>query len=278
MPFLLDEPPNINDTGRMKSLTRLLIAFFACNALVLVALAGPESLPRNDYKESKTMVAPVPPPPCDWTGFYIGINGGGVFGNDTEVTDVDEYNVDIGDPGHTFSYDADGWVGGGQLGYNFQIGKWFVLGVEGDGGYLGVDGRKRQPGSPGDDTFAETNPGFYTTLRARVGVTFNCLMIYATGGGFGSDYERRVEDDCNEGPCGDALGSGSDDDFRFGWTVGGGAEWAFTRHWSVKVEYLHYDLGDDDHVDFKIRDGTHFRWRFDEDGGDIVRGGVNFRF
>jgi outer membrane immunogenic protein len=224
------------------------------------------------------MVAPVPPPPCNWGGFYIGINGGGVFGGDTEVTDVDEYNVDLGDPGHVFSYDTDGFVGGGQIGFNLQPMKWLVLGIEGDAGYFGLDGRRRQPNSPGNDTFAETNDGFYATLRARVGVAFNCLLLYATGGGIGANNERRVEDDCDTGPCGPALGSGSNDDFDIGWTIGGGAEWAFTRHWSVKVEYLYYDLDRNDSVDFRIRDGTHFKWDFNEDGGHIVRGGLNFRF
>ena len=112
-------------------------------------------------------VAPAPPPECNWTGFYIGINAGYAW-MDSEVSDLDFLNV--GPPVRSFSFDSDGPVAGGQVGYNFQPLRWLVLGVEGDAGYLGVDGRKTQPGSPGGLTFAEINPGTYATARGRIGM------------------------------------------------------------------------------------------------------------
>ena len=80
----------------MKTLTRFLIVIFACTGLPLVAFAGPE--PIRDYKDK--VVAPVPPP-CDWRGFYIGLNAGGTFGN-SNATDGG-YNAP---PGHVGPYDA----------------------------------------------------------------------------------------------------------------------------------------------------------------------------
>ena len=255
----------------MKSFLRVATSFSACVTLALAAVAGPEPLP-SDYKQSKEIVTPAPPP-CQWQGFYIGVHGGGMFG-DGEASS-DEYNVDPGDE-RDWSYDVSGFVGGLQIGYNLQPLRRLVLGVEADAGYLGVDGDGTQPSSPGGDTFAEANGGFYTTLRGRVGIAFDCLLLYVTGGGIGSNYEARVEDDCLTGDCGPALGSGSSDDFRLGWTAGGGAEYLFRRHWSVKLEYLYFDL-EDEEIDFRIRDGTRFDFNSELDG-HIVRAGVNFIF
>jgi outer membrane immunogenic protein len=265
----------------MNALVRPFFFFAAGSLLTLAAMAGPEPI-AHDYKASKE-VAPLPSPPCNWTGFYLGLNGGGVFGMKPTVTDVDLFNAS-GGADREWSYDTDGFVGGGQAGYNLQIGKWLVLGAEADVGYLGVNGSKRQPNNQlfGFDTFAETNPGVYTTWRARAGVTFNGLMIYATGGGIGADHERRIVDDCNISPCGPDLGSGSNDDFKVGWTVGGGGEWMLNRRWSFKVEYLYYDLGIDDDVFLTVHSGrdvgSRSLFHFSEDVGHIVRGGINFHF
>ena len=249
----------------MKTLATLL----GTVALTLTAPAGPEVLPSG--KEMKEF-APAPPPECNWTGFYIGINAGYAW-MDTEVSDLDFLNV--GPPVQSFSFDPNGPVAGGQVGYNFQPLRWLVLGVEGDAGYLGVDGRKTQPGSPGGLTFAEINPGTYATARGRIGVARDCLLLYATGGWFGSDYERRVVDNqiCS---CGFPLGGGRDDDFRSGYTVGGGLEWMFKPHWTMRVEYLYFNVGDET-VNVHIRQTGNFRFGFDDDG-NIVRAGLNYKF
>jgi outer membrane immunogenic protein len=257
----------------MKCLTYLL-ALAASSILTVTALAGPE--PIRDYKSSKE-VAQVAPPACNWQGFYVGIHGGYAWEDGMDVTDEDDYNV--APPDNTFSYDSDGGVAGGQMGYLWQPARWFVLGLEVDGGWLGISGGARQPGSPGNDTFAETNEGFYTTWRARVGVSFNRWLFYFTGGGMGTNLEHHVADDCNTGPCGPALGSGRNDDFRLGWVFGGGIEWMLNCHWSIRAEYLHYDLStNEDNVALRIRDGSTFNFKFDDDTGDIVRAGLNFKF
>src|SRR5260370_29302029 len=183
----------------MKSLTRLFIVFRACNALALIAYAGSEPLPSG---KELTQVAPAPCPPCDCTGFYIGLNVGGQFGH-SEDKDLDDYNAD----GQQWGYSESGVVGGGQVGYNYQW-RWVVLGVEGDAGYMNVDGRGVEPAAArfdGSDTHGESSSDFYTTFRGRAGFALNSWLFYATGGGIGVNYDTRVVDNCDTGNCGGGL-------------------------------------------------------------------------
>src|SRR5437660_12934953 len=111
----------------MKQFVRLTILFCTCASLALTAVAGPEPIPSG--KEMK-QVAPAPPPECNWTGFYIGLNVGGQFGH-SEDKDLDGFNA----VGKQWGYSESGVIGGGQFGYNYQ---WhcLVLGVEVYGGYM----------------------------------------------------------------------------------------------------------------------------------------------
>jgi outer membrane immunogenic protein len=253
----------------MKTLTQCLITLFAGCVFAFTSFAGPE--PIRDYKESKE-VAPVPPPPCNWQGFYIGVNAGGTFGS-SEATDIDDYNF----RGERWSYNASGFVGGLEAGYNFQW-RWLVLGVEGDVGYLGLDGSGAQPSSPDGDTIGFTNDGFYATFRGRIGASLlhDKLLAYATGGGIGLNNEVGVFDHRTVEPAGGGFGDGSSDDFRFGWTVGGGLAYAVTCHWSVKVEYLYYNL-ERERFTFHELDGGDFDFDTKTDG-HIVRAGLDFKF
>jgi len=241
-------------------------------ALAFTGLAGPESL--KDFKEGPKVETTPGPSERNWQGVYVGINAGYAFDLDEDVSDLDSLN--IGPPVGSFSFNADGPVAGGQVGFNLQPLHWLVLGIEGDAGYLGVDGRARQPGSPDGGTFAEVDPGVYATARGRVGVAFDRVLIYATGGWFGTNYEQRIIDDevCT---CGFPLGGGSNRDFRSGWTVGGGVEWMFRRHWTLRVEYLYFDVSDGAVV-AHIRQTGDFAFGFADNTGNIVRAGLNYKF
>lgn len=250
----------------MKSLTRLLIGLCACNALAFIAYAGPESLPSD--KEIK-QVAPAPLPECDWTGFYFGILAGGQFGH-SENRDLDGWLSEHGDA--PWGYSESGAVVGGQVGYNFQW-HWLVLGPEFDLGYMNLNGgRGQKPGTdPSDYAYGESNSDFYTTFRGRIGVPLDwqgCWLIYATGGGIGVNYDTRFSE-----PSSDF--SPHTQDFDWGYTVGGGIERKIGKRWSLKVEYLYFDL------DTQTFSGVAFdtRYRFDgETAGHIVRAGLNFHF
>src|SRR3984893_11620589 len=129
---ILDRLAILDETEAMKQLIRLTILFCACAALALTAVAGPESLPSG--KEMK-QVAPAPPPECDftWTGFYAGFNGGYGWGNgDTHFHPLPDPATFLDLEPPSLSPDPSGFIGGGQIGFNWQWNKWLVLGVETD--------------------------------------------------------------------------------------------------------------------------------------------------
>ena len=167
-----------------------------------------------------------------WTGFYVGVNAGyGWSNNDFDAVDLADED------------DDGGFVGGAQVGYNYQIGS-FVVGLEGDIQYadFGADGTFDFDGDGVfDDDFDSSD--WFGTVRARAGVAFDRALIYATGGFAFAD---------------DATG----------WTVGGGVEYAFTNNLSAKIEGLYVNLDNDD--DFPGFDG--------ETDFGVVRAGLNFRF
>jgi len=171
-------------------------------------------------------------PVFTWTGFYVGVNAGYGWSDD----DFDA--VDLADDD-----DDGGFVGGAQVGYNYQIGS-FVVGLEGDIQYadFGADGAFDIDGD-GDADGEFDSSDWFGTVRARAGVAFDRALIYATGG-------FAFADDAN------------------GWVVGGGVEYAFTNNLSAKVEGLYVNLDNDD--DFPGFDG--------ETDFGVIRAGLNFRF
>jgi outer membrane immunogenic protein len=179
-------------------------------------------------------------PPFSWTGPYIGVYGGGGWGN-SEFTS----------PFATGSFDIDGWLAGGTLGYNYQIGQ-VVLGIEGDGGWSNIRGS-----APCAVTLScETRNNWLATVRGRVGYTFGRFLPYITGGVAFGDVKTSI------------TGLGDAHDTRAGWTVGGGLEASIAGPWSAKIEYLYVDLGNTSSFLGSDADFTT----------NIVRAGINYRF
>src|SRR5438270_1258443 len=249
----------------MKQLLRLMGVLFVFCAVGTAAFAGTE---MYSGKESKA-VAPAPLPECNWTGFYIGLNVGGQFGR-SENKDLDDYWF----TDKPWGYDQSGVVAGGQVGYNFQW-NWLVLGVEADGGYMNLDGRGREPGTndPGfGPNVGSSDSDFFTTIRGRLGFAFGHWLFYGTGGGIGVNYETRMDDDPED------L-HGHKQEFDWGWTGGGGVEYMLGCHWTMKVEYLRYEL---DKQRFSgvwpaSTGGGNTTYRFDGNSeGNIIRAGLNY--
>ena len=257
----------------MKQLIRLTILLCACAGLAVTVSAGPEPMPSG--KEMK-QVAPAPVPECNWTGFYLGINVGGQFGHSEDTDDPGDPNGNNNfwnEPDRPWGYDEDGIVAGGQVGYNFQW-RWVVLGIEAEGGYMNLDGSGQYPGVP--DTFGHTDSDFFTTIRGRIGIALNHWLIYGTGGGIGVNYEQQVSDTNAAFPFSGVLHDESHTDFNWGFTFGGGIEYMFGCHWSIRAEYLYFEL---DRNDFEQVDLNDNRYRFDGDTmGHIIRGGLNYKF
>jgi outer membrane immunogenic protein len=227
----------------MKKAALIFVTLFAFCAL---GYAGSE--PMASGKEMKQVV-PVASECPSWTGFYIGAFGGykfGVFdpridvqedgGNETEDERLIESHL-----GDDFS--ADGGEFGGLIGFNFQLNK-LVLGLEAAGGYVGLrnseTGRFAVPDS--DDIYALSNSlksHYLITLGPRFGYAVCNWLPYVTGGvAFGDlDFRQRISetDDFDQ--------RRSDDGTNVGWFVGGGLQYALTRHWSVRAQYQYIDLG-----------------------------------
>jgi outer membrane immunogenic protein len=258
------------DTKLVKQLIRLTILFCACAALALTVMAGPEPLPSG--KEMK-QVAPAPLPECNWTGFYIGLNVGGQFGH-SETKDIEFNYFD-----RPWGYSESGVVAGGQVGYNYQW-NWLVLGVEIDGGYMNLEGRGAEPGFD-PDAFGESDSDFYTTFRGRLGIARHNWLFYATGGGIGVNYKTRFIEDVATAPNDFGLIDAHKQEFNWGYTVGGGLEYMFGCHWSIKAEYLYFAL---DRQQFSgintgnVRDFGNTHPFNGDTAGHIVRAGLNYKF
>ena len=228
-------------------------------AIVALMAAGTVVAQAADLPTRKEAPAPVfVPPPFTWTGFYIGVNAGGIWpsgGRNASIFDPDS-SFDGGFltssfPGGLGSQSA-GFLGGGQAGYNWQTGA-FVLGVETDfdGSTVSKDFNFSStpfggPGIFGGDVLnvnAKASLDWLGTTRGRVGFVVtpdNRLMIYATGGvayGGGSSHFN-VFDSANG-----LFFAGSPSSTRVGWTIGGGVEYAITNNITIRGEYLYADLG-----------------------------------
>lgn len=153
----------------------------------------------------------------DWSGPYFGIKGGGAVNASASQTNA---FINSGD------YDIDGFTIGIMSGYNFQSGNW-VFGLDSDMAYADFDGRT---GTAGCITSCRTKVKYLGTTRARVGYAFDRFLPYATGGLANGLIE------------GTTNGVSATSKFQYGWTVGGGLEWAFMDGWSARAEYLYVDL------------------------------------
>lgn len=171
------------------------------------------------------------PPVYNWSGFYAGLHAGYAA---TKATVTDTTG---GVPFGPFGYEPDGGLAGVQGGYNYQRGQ-FVVGLEGDFGYVGLRGSSIIGSSVAvahqDLTLSS---GWYGDITGRVGyAVMPALLVYGKGGYayFNTDARQTTTN-----PGYQTTGTGG----MSGWVAGLGAEWLFLRNLSVKIEYLHYDFG-----------------------------------
>jgi len=187
---------------------RLFLAGVALTALAGAAAAA--DLPPGPAPYYK---APVYAPPAyNWTGFYLGVNGGGGFGSSSW--------------GSTGSFSLVGALAGGTIGYNYQIGG-AVLGVEGDIDWSGMSGSTTTGCAAG----CKTSDSWLSTVRGRLGYAADRFLPYITAGGAFGDIRASTP--------GFAGGSTT----NAGWTVGAGLEFALAGRWTARAEYLYVDLG-----------------------------------
>mgnify|MGYP002775448642 CR=1 FL=1 len=182
----------------------------------------------------------------NWTGFYLGIVGGGAW------------EASSGDP------KMQGGFVGGTAGYNWQTGN-VVFGLEADGAWADVSasaaGVVFVPGVGGIPASVSSKTDAMGTVRGRIGWAVNNVLLYGTGGYAWIDNKITA-----------TLGglSVSDSKFHSGWTVGAGVEAFFAPQWSVKGEYLYRSLGGETYFSGAVPTGTlNFH---------TVQVGVNYHF
>jgi outer membrane immunogenic protein len=178
---------------------------------------------------------------AEWTGFYIGANVGGTFGDvDLEGVseDTDYVNISSGD---VFNFSADGVLGGAQLGYNFEMSGWlFGLEVEGHG--MDFD-TAEAVNAEGDIVSIESEWG--ATATARLGFILNANSLLYVKGGYATGNINTSYLDTVGTP--NTTGLLETDETHHGWVVGAGFEHAIGEHTSFGVEYNYIDLGETDH-------------------------------
>jgi outer membrane immunogenic protein len=221
-------------------MTRTIRTGIAFAALLIAPIAAQAAdLPQPSYKAP----AYSAPSYMNWTGFYVGLNGGYGFGKS---------NWDF----PAVSISPKGLLAGVTIGYNFQTGSW-LWGVEGDADYSGIKGSA----DCGVGVNCETKNSWLATARARIGYAgWNNWLPYITGGGAMGDIKAT-----------NVFGTANK--AKIGWTAGAGIEYAMWTNWSIKAEYLYVDLGSfdcgiacgvaPDNVSFKA---------------NVVRAGLNYRF
>jgi outer membrane immunogenic protein len=233
-----------------------------------------------------------PPPRYSWTGFYIGGNIGYSWGrSDTTVT-----LTDPGPPATTLatansSFNLNGPIGGGQIGYKWQTGK-LVFGIEADLQATGQRGSTSTVSDvpaciPCEDPPVTTTLSerliWLDTLRGSVGWTVTpTVLIYVTGGLAvgGLSANGTISGINGVTPV---VGYFSSSSTNTGGTIGGGLEAALGGHWTGKIEYLYVDLGTFSGGPFVTPilapSGSFLTGSFSSHVTDnILRVGVNFRF
>jgi len=227
------------------TIRNLLLAGVGVTALTAASAAFAADLPRRSLPPPRM---PAYVPFFSWTGFYAGMNAGYGFGTSNWTDNLT--GLSTGD------FDINGALVGGTLGYNVQFGS-AVFGLEADIDWSDMKG-STTTNCPGG---CETKNTWLGTVRGRIGYAFDRFMPYVTGGGAFGQLQT------------DNPGIGGTTETKFGWTLGGGLEYAFLSNWSAKIEYLYVDLGTMQcpNAACIITADVTFK-------ANVVRGGLNYKF
>lgn len=264
----------------MTAVKKLFLATVALSALAGSALAA--DLP---YRHAAPAPAPafVAVPVFTWTGFYIGANAGYAFGEQnattTGLSSAAQGAINAGIvPGGAKS-DKGGFTGGGQIGYNYQIGR-YVLGLETDFQYTDRKQTSTVSTLAGYTAAYRSQLDYLGTVRGRIGYTVDNWMIYATGGFAYGEVKLGY---AGINPTYDVIAAGRNSTAT-GYAVGGGIEYAIPAlnlggsAATIKVEYLYYNLGKKTVVANDLNGVTPLLANRFENDGHIVRAGLNWKF
>jgi outer membrane immunogenic protein len=223
---------------------------------------------------------PPAPIPFSWSGCYVGLNAGGAWTQiDQSVTSAPPFPIATTE---TSGRDTS-FTGGGQLGCNWQFNPSWVVGLEGDINY--IHGSSTQHNNilnrGGEDTVRTSSLRWLATVRGRFGYAWGQSFLYATGGlALGGVNSSAALTDATE-PSRSPFFAGTETTTRAGWTAGAGYEHRFNDRLSLKLEYLHFDLGTVHYGVPRVAPTVTCctPWTASANvTGDIVRLGVNYKF
>jgi outer membrane immunogenic protein len=215
------------------------IALIGAGLLSIAGLAGAASAADLPARSPAAIPAAIPPDPVQfsWSGCYVGGHVGGVLSRDTTTSAIS---------GTSRSYSSSGFVGGGQVGCDYQFAPAWVVGIEGRAAWTSLKNihastvTSLTTGIVVPSQFTVRND-FLASATARLGYSFVDRWLVFARGGAAWTHEKT-----DEAYVSSVLGVPVDPSVtlnRTGWTAGAGVEWAFAPHWSASAEYNYYDFG-----------------------------------
>ena len=272
---------------------------FTFAAIAIAASAGIAAIPAASAADMAPRYTKAPPPIVEvwtWDKYYVGLNGGYSWGrSDTTGTFYNNVTGVQLSPTESSIIHLDGWVFGGQVGKNWQFGKW-VVGLEADAQWTDEKGRRdftcaAVPGACNTVTFG---PGlnvaptttfnqeisWFATFRPRVGALVTpTALLYVTGGLAVAGIKT---DGVLSGITGASLPTSvawSNDQTRFGWVVGAGLEARLWGNWTGKLEGLYMDYGSFSSSPTLVTSTPQLRFDYTSKVTDVVvRAGLNYHF
>lgn len=245
---------------------------FGCAALIAIAANIPA-----------TAAAATPNPAWDWSGFYVGGNVG--YGVGSDQGQYDDQAPGFSPTPERFNYSPAGAIGGGQLGFNWQLSPSWVLGFESDfqassqlDNFTCVQQCLNVPATALlNGTNVDQRLNWFGTARGRVGWSSGPALWYVTGGlSFGELSSAINTIQAN----GSSLALNFDDT-KVGWALGGGLEYRVWGNWTAKAEYLYVDFGNVSHTFVTNNPLTGFPTTSiyaSHVRDNIVRLGLNYKF
>jgi outer membrane immunogenic protein len=239
--------------------------------------AGSGSAFAADLPPAPQVYAPPPPlvsPIYSWTGCYLGIEGGGAWGQSQHSQDGTVPNPANDGRSITGNFNVSGGLFGGTVGCNYQVGR-AVFGVEDDMSWTNFSGTANDIPPFNTAATSTTRANWLDTLRGRAGFAWDRFFVYGTGGAAFANVGVQV--------CAPAL-CVSDSETQTGWVAGVGGEWAAwtgtAGSLTFKVEYLHVDLGSGRFIDPPVPTpgGGTIVTRDVRLTDEIFRGGINWKF
>ncbi len=218
----------------------------------IAATAAPAAAEEMVYGVARPSGAPIYNPYgfYNWNGFYVGLNGGGHWGRDSDSSNFgpdtlfSSRNAATINAALPFNTSQTGFAGGGQVGFNWYL-YGVVLGLEGDISSVSGTGTRNTVVSlavPSQQvTLTDTvSDRWIATYRARFGYAFDRLLLYVTGGGAAANWSitHTYADNLGTGATSVQLAQ-----TRYGYSAGAGLEYAIGASWSVRAEYLFASFG-----------------------------------